>query len=168
MRFRFITQFYLSFSQFFAMIWAFPGMRKRVLLFEPLQADQQAFRDAVHECQLDVELIIAGTLTETMAYLSGADFFRDRYSFPLPDFCVLNVNDINGGGFALLRWIRADVALHNIKVLAFAERSQRSTTQQAYDLPFDAVLLKPFSSPDILNAFYVAIQTVPLPDSAPG
>src|SRR6266850_1286569 len=101
------SSFVFHFRNFLATIWAFPGMRKRVLLFEPLQADQQAFRDAVHECQLDVELIIAGTLTETMAYLSGADFFRDRYSFPLPDFCVLNVNDINGGGFALLRWIRA-------------------------------------------------------------
>ena len=57
-------------------------MRKRVLLFEPLQADQQAFRDALRECDLDVELIVASTLTETLAYLSGADFFRDRYSFP--------------------------------------------------------------------------------------
>jgi len=143
-------------------------MRRRVLLFEPLQADQQAFRDAVRQCELEVELIIAGTLTETMAYLSGADFFRDRYSFPLPDFCVFNVNDINGGGFALLHWIRADVALHNIKVLAFAERGQRTTTQQAYDLPFDAVLLKPCSPLDVLNAFSVALQTTPLPDSLPG
>ena len=136
-------------------------MRKRVLLFEPLQADQQAFRDALRDSELNVELIVAGTLTETMAYLSGADFFRDRYSFPLPDFCVFNVNDFNGGGFALLRWIRADVALNQIKVLAFAERSQRSTTQQAFDLPFDAVLLKPFAAADVLKAFDLALQTVP-------
>jgi DNA-binding response OmpR family regulator len=137
-------------------------MRKRVLLFEPLQADQQAFRDALRASAFDVELIIAGTLTETMAYLSGNDFFRDRYSFPLPHFCVFNVNDLHGGGFGLLRWIRADVALHNMKVLALAERSQRSTTQQAYDLPFDAVLLKPFSAADVLNAFDLALQSVPL------
>ena len=137
-------------------------MRKRVLLFEPLPADQKAFRDAVHACEFNVELIIAGTLTETMAYLSGAEFFRDRQSFPLPDFCVVNVNDINGVGFSLLRWIRADVALHTMKVLAFAERSQAST-QQAYDLPFDAVLLKPFSAGDLLNAFESALQSVPLP-----
>jgi len=136
-------------------------MRKRVLLFEPLAADQKAFRDAVHACELNVELIIAGTLTETMAYLSGAEFFRDRHSFPLPDFCVVNVNDINGVGFSLLRWIRADVALHTMKVLAFAERMQAST-QKAYDLPFDAVLLKPFSPADLLNAFESALQSVPL------
>jgi CheY-like chemotaxis protein len=136
-------------------------MRKRVLLFEPLPADQKAFRDAVHACEFNVELIIAGTLTETMAYLSGAEFFRDRHSFPLPDFCVVNVNDINGVGFSLLRWIRADVALHTMKVLAFAERSQAST-QQAFDLPFDAVLLKPFSPADLLNAFESALQSVPL------
>jgi CheY-like chemotaxis protein len=137
-------------------------MQKRVLLFEPLPADQKAFRDALRQCEFNMELIIAGTLTETMAYLSGADFFKDRRSFPLPDFCVINVNDINGVGFSLLRWIRADIALHNIKVLAFAERGQRSTTQQAYDLPFDSILLKPFSAADVLNAFDLALQTVPL------
>ena len=137
-------------------------MQKRVLLFEPLPADQKAFREALRQCEFNMELIIAGTLTETMAYLSGADFFKDRRSFPLPDFCVVNVNDINGVGFSLLRWLRADVALHTIKVLAFAERGQRSTTQQAYDLPFDAVLLKPFSAADVLNAFDLALQTVPL------
>ena len=136
-------------------------MRKRVLLFEPLPADQKAFRDAVDACELNVELIVAGTLTETMAYLSGADFFRDRQSFPLPDFCVVNVNDVNGVGFSLLRWIRADVALHRMKVIAFAERSQAST-EQAYDLPFDAVLLKPFSPTDLLNSFDMALQSVPL------
>jgi CheY-like chemotaxis protein len=136
-------------------------MRKRVLLFEPLSADQKAFRDAVHACEFNVELIIAGTLTETMAYLSGAEFFRDRHSFPLPDFCVVNVNDINGVGFSLLRWIRADVALHTMKILAFAERMQAST-QKAYDLPFDAVLLKPFSPADLLNAFDLALQSAPL------
>jgi CheY-like chemotaxis protein len=138
-------------------------MPRRVLLFEPLQADQKAFRDALEQCEFDVELIVAGTLTETMAYLSGAEYFKDRRSFPLPDFCVVNVNDINGVGFSLLHWIRADVALHTIKVLAFAERSQRSTTQQAYDLPFDAVLLKPFLAADVLNAFDFALQSVPLP-----
>ena len=137
-------------------------MRKRVLLFEPLQADQKAFRDALQQCEFDVELIVASTLTETMAYLSGADYFKDRQSFPLPDFCVVNVNDINGVGFSLLRWIRADIALQQIKVLAFAERSQRSTTRQAYDLPFDAVLLKPFSAAELLEAFDLALQSVPL------
>jgi hypothetical protein len=30
-------------------------------------------------------------------------------------------------------------------------------------LPFDAVLLKPFSAADLLNAFDLALQTVPLP-----
>ena len=139
-------------------------MRKRVLLFEPLAADQSAFRDAIGQCELDVELIVAGTLTETMAYLSGADFFRDRESFPLPDFCVVCVNDSHGVGFSLLRWIRADIALHPIKVIAFAELSRRSTTQQAYDLPFDAVLLKPFSAWDVLSAFDCASQRVPLED----
>ncbi|HKQ36558.1 MAG TPA: hypothetical protein VJ063_00690 [Verrucomicrobiae bacterium] len=137
-------------------------MRKRVLLFEPLPADQKAFRDAVHACEFNVELIVAGTLTETMAYLSGADFFRDRESFPLPDFCVVNVNDVNGIGYSLLRWIRADVALHTIKVIAFAEGSQASS-EQAYDLPFDAVLLKPFSPAGLLDAFDLALQSVPLP-----
>ncbi|HZO83874.1 MAG TPA: hypothetical protein VFC26_01595 [Verrucomicrobiae bacterium] len=139
-------------------------MRKRVLLFEPLPADQTAFRDALRECELNVELIVASTLTETMAYLSGAEYFKDRQSFPLPDFCVVDVNDINGVGFSLLRWIRADIALHTIKVLAFAERSQRLTTQQAYDLPFDSVLLKPFSAVDVLNAFDLALQQVTLGD----
>jgi CheY-like chemotaxis protein len=139
-------------------------MRKRVLLFEPLSADQTAFRDALRECELNVELIVASTLTETMAYLSGAEYFKDRQSFPLPDFCVVNVNDVNGVGFSLLRWIRADIALHTIKVLAFAERSQRLTTHQAYDLPFDSVLLKPFSAADVLNAFDLALQQVTLGD----
>ena len=139
-------------------------MRKRVLLFEPLPADQTAFRDAVRQCELDVELIIAGTLTETMAYLSGADFFRDRQSFPLPDFCIVCVNDTHGVGFSLLRWIRRDVALQSMKVLALAERSRRSTTEQAYDLPFDAVLLKPFSAADVLGALDCALQSVPLED----
>jgi CheY-like chemotaxis protein len=138
-------------------------MRKRVLLFEPLPADQKAYRDALRQCEFDVELIVAGTLTETMAYLSGTDYFRDRQSFPLPDFCIVNVNDINGVGFSLLRWIRADIALHQIKVIAFAEQSQRSTTRQAYDLPFDAVLLKPFSPADLLESFDLALQSVPLP-----
>ena len=139
-------------------------MRKRVLLFEPLPADQTAFREALRQCEFDVELIIAGTLTETMAYLSGADYFKDRQSFPIPEFCVVNVNDVNGVGFSLLRWIRADVALNTIKVLAFAETGKRATTQQAYDLPFDAVLLKPFSAADVLSAFDLAVQRVPLVD----
>jgi len=136
-------------------------MRKRVLLFEPLVADQKAFREALRECEFDVELIVAGTLTETMAYLSGAAYFKDRQSFPLPDFCVIDVGDLNGVGFALLHWIREDPALRHMKVVACVDLGQRLTTQQAYDLPFDAVLLKPFSGADVLNAFDLALQTVP-------
>lgn len=136
-------------------------MRKRVLLFEPLPADQSAFRHAVRECGFDLELIIAGTLTETMAYLSGADFFRDRRSFPLPDFCVVCVNDAHGVGFSLLRWMRDDPALNGVKMIACAEFGRRSTTQKAYDLPFDAVLLKPFTAADVLSAFDCALQRVP-------
>src|SRR5687767_3225120 len=105
-------------------------MRKRVLLFEPVPADQSAFRQPVRECELDVELIIAGTLTETMAYLSGADVFRDRRSFPLPDFCVVCVNDAHGVGFSLLRWMRDDSALNMVKMIACAEAGRRLTTQK--------------------------------------
>src|SRR5262245_20154171 len=137
-------------------------MRRRVLLFEPSPADQTAFRETLATLELDVELIIAGTLTETMAYLSGSDPFEDRRSFPVPNFCFVNVRDVNGVGFSLLRWIRSDVALHAMKVIAVGEMWGRET-EQAYDLPFDAVLLKPYGATDVLHAFDVALQGVPLP-----
>ncbi len=137
--------------------------RKRILLFEPSLAEQAFFRNALENDNIEGELIIAGTLTETMAYLSGAEYFKDRQSFPLPDFCFITVQDAQPIGFHLLDWIRADRILQQMKVIGCVETHDAAAVQRAWDAPFDALLLKPFSSREILAAFGQARQPLSLP-----
>lgn len=137
--------------------------RKRILLFEPSLAEQAFFRHALEREGVDGELIIAGTLTETMAYLSGAEYFKDRESFPLPDFCFVAVRDAEPVGFHLLDWIRADRILQRMKVIACVDKHDAASVRRAWDTPFDALLLKPFSSGEIFRAFDQASQPLALP-----
>ena len=137
--------------------------RKRILLFEPSLAEQAFFRHALENENIEGELIVAGTLTETMAYLSGAEYFKDRESFPLPDFCFVTVQDTQPVGFHLLDWIRADRILQQMKVIGCVEAQDRASVQRAWDAPFDALLLKPFSSREILGAFDQALLPLSLP-----
>jgi CheY-like chemotaxis protein len=138
-------------------------MRKRILLFEPSLAEQAFFRNALEIENIDGELIIAGTLTETMAYLSGSEYFKDRESFPLPDFCFVTVKDAEPVGFHLLDWIRADRILQRMKVIACVDAHDPQAVRRAWDLPFDGLLLKPFTPREILHAFEQARQPLSQP-----
>ena len=133
-------------------------MRKRILLFEPSLAEQAFFRNALEVENVDGELIIAGTLTETMAYLSGSEYFKDRESFPLPDFCFVTARHAEPVGFHLLDWIRADRILQGMKVIACVSSQDQEAVNRAWDLPFDGLLLKPFNSREVLHAFDQARQ----------
>lgn len=137
--------------------------RKRILLFEPSLAEQAFFRNALEIENVEGELIIAGTLTETMAYLSGAEYFKDRESFPLPDFCFITAKDAEPVGFHLLDWLRADHILRRMKVIGCVDATDHAAVQRAWDLPFDALLFKPFSSREVLHAFQQARQPLALP-----
>ena len=138
-------------------------MRKRILLFEPSLADQAFFRAALEIDSVDSELIVAGNLTETMAYLSGSEYFKDRASFPLPDFCFVTVKNAEPVGFHLLDWIRSDLVLQRMKVIACADSRDLVTVQRASDSAFDAVLGKPFSSRELHVAFEQSLMRVPVP-----
>ena len=137
--------------------------RKRILLFEPSLSEQAFFRHALESENLNCELIIAGTLTETMAYLSGAEYFKDRESFPLPDFCFITVRDCQPVGFHLLDWVRADRILRKMNVIGCLDPQDQAAVRRAWDCPFDALLFKPFSSREILHAFEQARYPLAMP-----
>ncbi len=80
---------------------------------------------------------------KAVAYLSGADEFGERQTFPLPDVILLDLKLPRKSGLEVLSWLRAQPGLSRIVVCIFTSSNHLEDVNSAYDLGANSFLVKP-------------------------
>jgi CheY-like chemotaxis protein len=102
---------------------------------------QRAFKKTGMD--IAVQFVVNGE--EAIDYLSGADRFGDRGTFPEPDLVIMDLKMPRKGGFEVLEWFRnlQEGALIPVIVLTSSERE--ADIQRAYSLGANSYFSKPTS-----------------------
>lgn len=102
---------------------------------------QRAFKKTGMD--IAVQFVVNGE--EAIDYLSGAEQFRDRASYPEPDLVIMDLKMPRKGGFEVLEWFRnlQEGALIPIIVLTASNRD--SDVLRAYSLGASSYFIKPTS-----------------------
>ena len=79
-------------------------------------------------------------------YLSGQGTFGNRQEHPLPQLVLLDLNLPMVSGFQVLKWIRAQPALHRLPVIIFSSSARVEDQVLAHELGASDYLQKPGSS----------------------
>jgi CheY-like chemotaxis protein len=102
-----------------------------------------------------VQCVVNGE--EAIDYLSGADRFRDRASFPEPDLVVMDLKMPRKGGFEVLEWFRNLQEGALIPVIVLTASDREADVQLAYSLGANSYFIKPTSFNefrDMIKVFY--------------
>ena len=79
---------------------------------------------------------------EAIRYLSGADRFADRNLYPLPALLLLDLKLPLVDGFAVLRWIRAQLEHKDLPVIVLTLSNRIRDINEAYALGAYSFLIK--------------------------
>ena len=84
-------------------------------------------------------VIVAGDGETALAHIRRAH----------PDLCVLDVMMPRMGGFDVLRELRADDDLQDVRVIMLTARAQDADVEKGFDLGADDYISKPFSPQEL-------------------
>ena len=93
--------------------------------------------------QIAVHFVVNGE--EAIDYLSGADQFRNRISFPEPDLVIMDLKMPRKGGFEVLEWFRNLQEGALIPIIVLTASNRESNVQRAYSLGASSYFIKPTS-----------------------
>jgi CheY-like chemotaxis protein len=114
-----------------------------ILLVEDEETDVQLFLQALEQAGAKTEVKVVRTTQEALDYLKRDGPFADRRSFPLPRLVVLDLKLPDVSGFEVLRQIRADPALHGLRVAVLSGTLDQSDATKAYRLGANSFIVKP-------------------------
>jgi CheY-like chemotaxis protein len=80
---------------------------------------------------------------EAILYLCAREKFSNRAEYPLPDLILLDLKMPRMDGFELLRWIKNQPELCNIRVIVLTSSTQYDDINRAYQLGANSFLIKP-------------------------
>lgn len=100
---------------------------------------QKAFKRA----GLDISVHFVGNGEEAIDYLSGAEQYRDRYTYPEPDLVIMDLKMPRKGGFEVLEWFRNLQEGALIPVVVLTASSRDADVQRAYTLGANSYFIKP-------------------------
>ncbi len=90
---------------------------------------------------INVQFVVNGE--EAVEYLSGADRFGDRLSFPEPDLVIMDLKMPRKGGFEVLEWFRNLQEGALIPVVVLTSSTREADVQRAYSLGANSYFTKP-------------------------
>src|SRR5579872_1614732 len=102
-----------------------------------------------------VQFVVNGE--EAIDYLSGAEQFRDRASFPEPDLVIMDLKMPRKGGFEVLEWFRNLQESALIPIIVLTASNREADVQRAYSLGANSYFIKPTSFDefrDMIKIFY--------------
>jgi CheY-like chemotaxis protein len=82
-------------------------------------------------------------------YISGANSYADRETFPVPALLLLDLKLPIKSGLEVLKWIRSTPACCTVPVIMLTSSNQNSDIHRAYILGANSYLVKP-GKPDQL------------------
>ena len=135
-------------------VFSFASAVEPVLYVED-QPDDVFFMQHVWEIAgIKQPLIIVKDGQEAIDYLAGKGAFADRKKSPLPCLVLLDLNLPVKNGFEVLKWIRQQPNLKELKVVVVSGSNQERDIENARTLGITDYLVKPSG----LNRLMEAIQ----------
>ena len=86
---------------------------------------------------------------ETISYLGGEGAYADRELHPYPEVLFLDLLMPGGGGWEVLKWLRAHPAKKNLLVVVLTGVAQRQLLRDAYLAGANSFLLKPLNRAEL-------------------
>jgi CheY-like chemotaxis protein len=78
-----------------------------------------------------------------LRYLSGVGSYANRVAHPMPCLTLIDVKLPKVSGFDLLKWIRAEPAIHTLPVVVLSSSTRAVDVHTAHALRANAYLAKP-------------------------
>jgi CheY-like chemotaxis protein len=88
---------------------------------------------------------------EAVRYLNGEGVYADRQIHPLPTLVLLDLKMPGTSGFEVLRWIREQPHLQELKAVVMTGSNENEDIQKAYDLGADSYLVKPANFSELVR-----------------
>jgi CheY-like chemotaxis protein len=79
---------------------------------------------------------------EALRYLSGEGTYADRVDHPIPSLILMDLKLPKVSGLDVLKWIRAQPALHGLRVIVLSSSKRPPDIGAAHALRIDAYLVK--------------------------
>lgn len=137
-------------------------MNQAVLLVEDTPDDVFFFQRAWKKAEVAASLHVVADGRAAMRYLAGEEEFSDRTRFPAPRLVMLDLKLPQVNGLEVLRWIRQQPALSQIRVVVLTSSRQPSDIAEAYRLGAAAYKVKPGEASELV-AFVRATRDFWLP-----
>ena len=80
---------------------------------------------------------------QAMKYLSGEGQYANRQEFPVPMLVLLDLKLPKVGGLDVLKWIRAQSAIHTLPVIVLSSSHRPEDLRAAYARGANSYLVKP-------------------------
>lgn len=146
--------------------------QKVVLMADDDYDDVILVRNALRECNCDVEFRSVGDGDEAIEYLTGNGRYKDPGSAPRPSLILLDVDMPGKDGIQTLQEIRSNPEIRTIPVVVLTDSRDRDLMLRIYRLGGSAFITKPAVYKDIVKALdrlcEYWFQTVSLPDETAG
>ena len=94
---------------------------------------------------------------EAINYLVGVGPYSDREKYPLPALVLLDLKLPVMDGFEVLKWIRSQPSLKDLRVVVLTSSTHIRDVNQAYKLGANSFLVKPLEFENV-RALFSAIQ----------
>jgi len=114
-----------------------------ILLAEDREDDILLLQKAFQAALLFNPLHVVRDGVEAVQYLKGHGKFSSREEYPLPDLLLLDLKMPRCDGFEVLKWVRQQPGLANLRVIVFTSSDRKEDVNLAYQLGANSYLVKP-------------------------
>jgi CheY-like chemotaxis protein len=114
-----------------------------VLLVDDREDDVVLTQQAFARANVPNQLFAVRDGAEAIAYLRGEVPFANRAEFPLPDLLLLDINMPKVDGFGVLKWVRSNPQLSNLRVVMLTTSDQMTDIDKAYSMGVNSYVVKP-------------------------
>ena len=114
-----------------------------LLVIEDAQDQAILVGHAAQRCLPGLLVRIAADGFEGVSYLAGITPFEDRRANPLPDLVILDLFMPEVDGFAVLKWLRGQIALADLPVVVLTSSGNPNDESRARWLGANMVFQKP-------------------------
>jgi CheY-like chemotaxis protein len=143
-----------------------------ILLVEDDPDDITLTEHAITKSRLANPLRVVHDGEEALNYLSGRGPYADRQQNPIPFLVLLDLHMPKIDGFEVLRWIRAQPDLDQVRVAVLTSSKEERDLALAEQLGADSYFQKPGSLEELvslmfrLKAHWILIDDQPAPAKA--
>ena len=122
-----------------------------ILLVEDNDDHVVLLRRAFQRMRMVNPLQVVNSGEKAIEYLKGIWRYSNREEYPLPSIVLLDLNLKGLNGFDVLRWIRAQKSLANLRVVVLTSSTLMRDVVEAYQLGANSFLVKPTEFDDLVN-----------------